>query len=155
MVGPAPVPSQVRGLSWPPGALELSPKPAHHSPAPPQHLPQVPGGGSESRRVLGGAHGYHTSGHPGQGLVSVWGKGLGGAAMQAPHPHPAPHLQGSMLMEALTLCFAGSQPGQTAGPSTSCVFNCCRLPMLLWAPSSQTRPPSRRRAMPSGERCVA
>uniref|UniRef100_A0A8C9ARH2 F-box protein 44 n=1 Tax=Prolemur simus TaxID=1328070 RepID=A0A8C9ARH2_PROSS len=33
-----------------------------------QHLPQVPGGGPQGRRVLGGADGHHTAGH-GQGLV--------------------------------------------------------------------------------------
>lgn len=61
----------------------------------PQHLPQVPGGGPQGRRVLGGADGHHTAGHQGQGLVSALGKGLGwGPATQVPHPHPAPHLQG-------------------------------------------------------------
>ncbi|XP_045863573.1 uncharacterized protein LOC123943415 isoform X2 [Meles meles] len=34
-----------------------------------QHLPQVPGGGPQGRRVLGGADGHHTAGHQGQGLV--------------------------------------------------------------------------------------
>lgn len=35
----------------------------------PQHLPQVPGGGPQGRRVLGGADGHDTAGHQGQGLV--------------------------------------------------------------------------------------
>ncbi|XP_059935765.1 F-box only protein 44 isoform X1 [Mesoplodon densirostris] len=47
---------------------------------------------------------------------------------------------------------AGSQPDQTAGPSTSCVFSSCRQHMRLWGPSSQTQQPSSRRAMPSGGR---
>nr|XP_051690335.1 uncharacterized protein LOC127487752 isoform X1 [Oryctolagus cuniculus]XP_051690336.1 uncharacterized protein LOC127487752 isoform X1 [Oryctolagus cuniculus] len=34
-----------------------------------QHLSQVPGGGPQGRRVLGGADGHHTAGHRGQGLV--------------------------------------------------------------------------------------
>uniref|UniRef100_A0A3Q1M6R2 F-box protein 44 n=2 Tax=Bos TaxID=9903 RepID=A0A3Q1M6R2_BOVIN len=34
-----------------------------------QHLPQVPGGGSQGRRVLGGADGHHTARYRGQRLV--------------------------------------------------------------------------------------
>lgn len=64
----------------------------------PQHLPQVPGGGPQGRRVLGGADGHYTAGHQGQGLVSAWGEGLGvGPSIQVPHHHPAPHLQGPLM----------------------------------------------------------
>ncbi|XP_040843846.1 F-box only protein 44 isoform X1 [Ochotona curzoniae] len=34
-----------------------------------KHLPQVPGGGPQGRRVLGGADGHHAARHRGQGLV--------------------------------------------------------------------------------------
>lgn len=65
----------------------MSPSPSHPS-ACPQHLPQVPGGGPQGRRVLGGADGHHTAGHRGQGLVSAWGEGLGGGACHSGAPPP-------------------------------------------------------------------
>ncbi|XP_038320666.1 uncharacterized protein FBXO44 isoform X2 [Canis lupus familiaris] len=51
-----------------------------------QHLPQVPGGGPQGRRVLGGADGHHTAGHRGQGLV----RSQAGLRVQVPAVRSAP-----------------------------------------------------------------
>ncbi|XP_031235313.1 uncharacterized protein LOC116097013 isoform X4 [Mastomys coucha] len=51
-----------------------------------QHLPQVPGGGPQGRRVLGGADGHHPAGHRGQGLVCS----QAGLRVQVPAVRPTP-----------------------------------------------------------------
>lgn len=92
-----------------PSALVLSPSPSHPS-ACPQHLPQVPGGGPQGRRVLGGADGHHTAGHRGQGLVSAWGEGLGEGGLPLRRPTPTLPPISEALMRPPSACRFAARP---------------------------------------------
>ncbi|EFB24846.1 hypothetical protein PANDA_011812, partial [Ailuropoda melanoleuca] len=76
-----------------------------------QHLPQVPGGGPQGRRVLGGADGHHTAGHRGQGLVCSQAR----LRVQVPAVCSAP---------VVSTCTPGDLP---AGPSNDPAEERCQV----------------------------
>ncbi|XP_019495337.1 PREDICTED: uncharacterized protein LOC109381278 isoform X2 [Hipposideros armiger] len=88
-----------------------------------QHLPQVPGGGPQGRRVLGGADGHHTAGHQGQRLVRSQAR----LRVQIPAMRSAP---------VISTCASGDLP---ARPSNDPAEERCQveggLPHILQLPT--------------------